>query len=419
MLEKRKKRDWILLSEAYSKQWGHTIYRVTGKKITRRSYVLWSCQTHPNGGTHTFVMEDTKLKEFLKDGILTSSEINDLLETYPGEQFYASRMDNYLKEEKPRTECCREKLHNGRSLSGYAIFENLLASRGLHYKTIYTLLIKSADYVGKHAKVMIKCESHNTIFAYSMQNLNYMTSCPCPQCRTDPNHKNGAVDIVKKRNVGRAGQVVRHASKVKNNNTCLVSNSSFDLHHHHLDGQDYYTETQLLWEYNGICLCGTVHRDYHYNFLKNFSKIAKEYITDASAEAEAETDIFILNDNTKMDITNPDFQLAGAEVSRYTFLEYLRFLIFDIQKKNSTYVNTLNEKMALEYTSMTQVNPLPASLSGNLGKITLEQLEITAIKQFCSEYKGENWGLYRRKDIPYANDQRLWAKVEALYANIT
>jgi hypothetical protein len=119
-----------------------------------------------------------------------------------GEPFYASRMDDYLKLYKiQRTVCCREKLHSTRTLVGFERFEKLLADRGAHYKTKYTLQISAADYKGKHVKHPIKCESHEVTFQYSMQNLNYITSCPCPMCRI--NHKNGSVDIIKRRNAGR------------------------------------------------------------------------------------------------------------------------------------------------------------------------------------------------------------------------
>jgi hypothetical protein len=302
--------------------------------------------------------------------------------------------------------CCREQLHGTRILVGFEIFENLLASRGAHYKTKYTLQISAADYKGKRVKHPIKCESHEITFQYSMQDLNYITSCPCPMCRIDPNHKNGSVDIIKRRNAGRPGQVIRHASRVKAkyNYTCALSHSTFDLQHHHLDGQDFYTETQLLWESNGICLCGTIHRDYHYNFLLNHSIIAKEYSKDTFDPSTpcAEYTIETTNPN------NPDLSLAGAEVSRYTFLEYLKFLKYDIKVRNSFYVNFLNKKMAFEHSS---INPSDSGF-GTLGKITLERLEI-AIQKFCAEYKDQNWKLAGRKDIPYANDRVLWTKVDA------
>lgn len=161
------------------------------------------------------------------------------------------------------------------------------------------------------------------------------------------------------------------------------------------------TETQLLWESNGICLCGTIHRDYHCNFLLNHSIIAKEYSKDTFDAPCAEYTIEITN------LNNPDISLAGAEVSRYTFLEYLRFLKYDIIVKNSSYTNFLNEKMAFEHGS---INPSDSRF-GTLGKITLERLEI-AIQKFCAEYKGQNWRLAGRKDIPYANDGDLWTKVD-------
>ena len=141
--------------------------------------------------------------------------------------------------------------------------------------------------------------------------------------------------------------MIRHASRVKEkyNYACALSNSTFDLQHHHLDGLlfDFYTETQLLWEFNGICLCSTIHRDYHFNFLLNHSIIAKEYSKD------------IFDPSVSMETTNlnnPDLSFAGAEVSRETFLEYLRFLKYDIKVRNSFYLNVLNEKMARALSSI-------------------------------------------------------------------
>jgi hypothetical protein len=58
-------------------------------------------------------------------------------------------------------------------MNGFEIFENLLASRGAHYKTKYTLQISAADYKGKRVKHPIKCESHQRIFQYSMQERSF------------------------------------------------------------------------------------------------------------------------------------------------------------------------------------------------------------------------------------------------------
>jgi hypothetical protein len=175
-----------------------------------------------------------------------------------------------------------------------------------------------------------------------MQDLNYITSCPCPMCRIDPNHKNGSVDIIKRRNAGRPGQVIRHASRVKAkyHSKCALSDSTFDLQHHHLDGQDFYTETQLLWEYTRtiVSICGTIHRDYHYNFLLNHSIIANSYIErnkDNTYNCIYPSTPHIPLKEKEMETTNlnnPDLSLAGAEVSRYTFLEYLRFLKYQSEK---------------------------------------------------------------------------------------
>lgn len=399
--------SWLELVDSEKTKWGHCIYKVTGKP-TRRSFVLWSCTHHPNGGKNVFIEDDSVLKDLKKKNLISSKELDELIQTYPGEQFYASRIDDYLKcytKKQQRMVCCREKLHGTRTLVGFEIFQNLLASRGAHYKTNYTLQIDAADYKGKHVKYPIKCESHDTTFQYSMQDLNYITSCPCPLCRIDPNHKNRSVDIIKRRNTGRPGQVSRHASRVKAkyNYTCALSHSTFDLQSHHLDGQDFYTETQLLWESNGICLCGTIHRDYHFNFLLNHSIIAKEY-----SKNTFHLDLSPpCSESQKTNLNNPDLFLAGAEVSRYTFLEYLKFLKYDIKVKNSSYINVLNKKITLEHGS---INPSDSRF-GTLGKITLERLEI-CIQKFCAEYKGENWRLAERKDIPYANDGNLWTKVD-------
>lgn len=217
-----------------------------------------------------------------------------------------------------------------------------------------------------------------------MQNLNYMTSCPCSMCRIDKNHKNKSVEIVKKRNAGRFGLIRRHSLKVKEKYSfkCAVSNSTFDLHYHHLDGQDFYTKTQNLLEFNGICLCGPIHRDYHFNFLLNYSIIAKYY---------------------KVNSIPP-----GAEVSRYTWLEYLKFFKFDIKVKKSSYINCLNQSCLVEQSKI----PLSDLRFGGYETITLEKLE-KAIQKFCLEYKGQNYKLSEFSDIPYANDLLLWNKVDS------
>lgn len=390
---------------AEAKKWSHRIFLITGEQPSRRSIVIWSCQNHPESGTSVFTSDDKKLEDLRVKGKLSASEIEELLALYPGEPFYASRMEEYLKTySNPRTACCREKLHGDRTVGGYQLLKKLLDERGKHYKTIYTLLIGSNEYKGKHVKCPIKCETHNLIFYYSMQALNYTTSCPCPKCRVEPKHKNACVDIVKKRNAGRPGQVIRHASRVKAkyNNTCALTNSKVLLQHHHVDGQDFYTETQLDWQNNGICLNATVHRDYHHNFLLNHSIISKEYEKDALDPTD------LLSEGlSEMDSSNPDLDLGGAEVSRYTFLEYLRFLIFDIKKNKSSYVNALNKRIVADYSS---ANEEYLHLD-NVGKVTLESLE-NAIEKFSAEYKGENWALACQNDIPYANDRDLWAKVD-------
>jgi hypothetical protein len=378
-MSQNSKKDWWQQLTKESQGWGHVIYKVTGNPINRRSYVIWSCTHHSNEGTGSFKENDARLQDLLKKKRLNLLEIQDLISVYPGMSFYASRMDQYLKETDPRTVCCKAKLHASRKLNGFNIFTDLLKARGAHYKTVYTLQIKAADYCGKLLKYSIKWESHGLLFEYSMQNLNFTTSCPCSQCRIDPNHRNIAVNIIKKRNAGRLGQVIRHASDVKKkyNFTCALSNSSFDLQHHHLDGQDFYTETQLIWQHNGICICATIHRDYHYNFLVNHSVIAKVYSIHLCSNSD-----FLASESS-----NPDISFSGAEVSRYTFLEYLKYLIFDIKYNQSKYVDALNEKIAFDF-KKGFANSSTENF-GRFSKITLDQLEV-ATKKFCAEYKSKN-----------------------------
>ena len=403
--------NWKELVFQEAQKWGHVIYKITGStqggKVSRRSIVFWSCSHHPNSPPNVFLPEDPLLANLPLDKkvAITQEEINELIELYPGEQFYASRMDEYTKRYKktPRTQCCREKLYGDRKEAGYEIFQRLLKSRGKHYNTTYTLLIGADEYNGKRVKYPIQCNAHGITFNYSMQDLTTITSCPCVQCRVDPDHKNVAVEIVKRRNAGRPGQIIRHAQKVKEkyNNQCALSNSTTELQHHHVDGQDFYTETKLLWELNGICLCGIIHRNYHNNFLKNYSVIAKEFGAYTLDVSEISTNVG--NEET----TNPDFPIQGAEVSRYTFVEYLKFLIYDMKFNNSEYVNALNQALMTQYSSA-------EGTQARVGEITLPQLE-EALAAFCAEYKGANWALSTREDIPFANDSSLWMKVDAVW----
>lgn len=301
-------------------------------------------------------------------------------------------MDEYLKlytKNKTRTVCCKEQLKQHRQSEGFFLFKKLLIDRGNHYKTTYTLLIDSKEYKGKHKKYPIRCESHDILFYYSMKDLNYNTSCPCSMCRIDINHKNKSVEIVQKRNNGRPGLIRRHALNVKKKYgfKCALSHSTFDLHYHHLDGQDFYTQLQNSWQHNGICLCSPIHRDYHFNFLLNISLIAKHY------------------DSQSLNLSQ-----WGDEVSRYTFLEYLKFLKFDLKMNNASYVTLLNEKCLAEQSSF----PLSDHRFGVFEKITLKKVE-KAIKKFCCEYKGENWAYHTCTDIPYANDLKLWRKVDFVW----
>jgi hypothetical protein len=427
-----KPRDWYILVDRSVQKWGHVICHITkmkGKNPTRRSLVLWYCYLHPNHGTNVFTADNPKLLELLENyekqkkaeanhepvsgsGVnqkpsISPEEVEDLLLTFPGGFFYASRMEEYLcmSPKKERQNCCLAKVLGERTLFGHGVYSDLLVDRGDHYNTTYTLLTSVAEYQGKHKKCEIRCESHDRTFWYSMQELNTNTSSPCPDCRTDPKHKNVCVPVVKLRNGGRPGQVIRHSSRVKAkyNFRCALSNASFDLqHHHHLDGTDFYTETQLEWNHNGVALCGTVHRDYHSNFLKNKSVIAKEYVNDHLEPTDAPEEY-----SPEIDPFNPDFDRDGAETSRYTYYEYLLFLKHDIQKNNSRYVTNLNEKMKSDHGSIDPSNPK----FGVVGQVTLAGLN-SAIPKYCSEYKGDSWALAYRKDIPYANDKALWAKVE-------
>jgi hypothetical protein len=412
-----KKRDYILDIENQASKWNHTVLKITGPTPVRRSKVLWFCNEHPRDGKNSCSQDDEELKNLREKNKensndpegLSQKDVDDLIQLYSGQRFYSSRMDEYLKERKY---CCSANMYSTRTKEGFDIFKKLLEERGKHYKTKYILLFDENNYKGKRVKHTFKCQAHGISLNYSMQELNTITSCPCPECRKDPNHKNVCVDIVKKRNAGRAGQVIRHATKVKQkyNNTCALSGSTFSLQHHHLDGQDFYEETALNWDANGICLCAAVHRDYHYNFLKTYSIIKNEY---KSYFYQEESDVSEYNEpdeSKELNVeTNPDFYKDGVEVSRYTFLEYLKFLISDIKHNNSTYVNRLNEQIKSLHASLTTSNPS----CGNLGQITLDTLE-TAIAEYCREYKGENWVLSDRTDIPFANDPKLWDKVDAL-----
>lgn len=98
-----------------AKRWNHKIYIITGKNASRRSYVIWSCKNHYESGTHVFTCDNSKLKDLQNKGILSSKEVDNLVCLYPGQPFYASRMDEYLKNyTKIRTTCRRELLHTNR-----------------------------------------------------------------------------------------------------------------------------------------------------------------------------------------------------------------------------------------------------------------------------------------------------------------
>lgn len=55
---------WLELVNLEATKWGHCIYKVTGKP-TRRSFVLWSCTHHPNGGKNVFINEDPEKQQIL------------------------------------------------------------------------------------------------------------------------------------------------------------------------------------------------------------------------------------------------------------------------------------------------------------------------------------------------------------------
>ena len=112
---------------------------------------------------------------------------------------------------------------------------------------------------------------------------------------------------------------------------------------------------------------------------------------------------------TNISYNNPDQSLNGAEVSRYTFLEYFNFLINDIQT-NGSYVTSLNKKMETEHSLLNKSN----SSYGSLGEINLNTLE-KAKEEYVKEYKGSNWALANDINIPFANDTNLWNKVDNLY----
>lgn len=390
-------------------KWSHTICAITGTPPKRRSKVLWFCNNHPSDGTRVFQENDSGLNQLLQENLknnalgLSKEQIEKLILLYPGQQFYMTRVDEYLS--PTRKKCCYYGMLEERKEFGFETFKQLLNERSVHYKTKYKLLFSVETYKGKLEKHRFICVSHNKEVNYSMQDLNYCKSCPCPECRRDPKHKNTSVEIVKRRNEGRFGRVVRHAQRVKDkyNNACALSGSTFDLQHHHLDGQDFYQVTALEWNSNGICLCGTIHRDFHYNFLKNYSIIALTY-TDYSFNEMGD---LIENVSSEKYKNNPDYILTGAEVSRYTFLEYLKFLIFDINSNDSRYVNVLNQKIEKDY-YLFQERTQSSSL---LKYITLETLKI-AIQKYCLEYKGQNWALSSRPDISFANNTDLWKKVD-------
>lgn len=236
-----------------------------------------------------------------------------------------------------------------------------------------------------------------------MKDLNTITSCPCSQCRSSLTNKNISVLIVKRRNGGREGQFIRHAKAVKKKfmNQCFLSNSTFDLHYHHLDGQDYYVETAKNWDAVSICLNATIHRDYHNNFLPNVSKIKKEY-EKTTLPFSPQTPNFVLA--LKGEEARQDFE--GAEVSRYTFLEYLRFLLYEKKSKKSDYIAALEKKMQNDFSRNQNLRK-----PGNIFSFTEEKLSF-AFEQYKKSFQGENWSLASDSTIPFANNQELWKKVE-------
>lgn len=216
-----KNKNWEQQIQEYAIQWNHKIYKITTQngKITRRCLVMWSCQNHPEAGVYKFPENVGIFQNFLIEKNIIESfseeEIFFFVENYKGKTFYATRLDEYLRNSKkqPRTNCCAYGYVLQKKIGGYETFRTLLDRRGAHYNTTYTLLTPQENYKNKNTKCLIKCESHNEIVGYLLVALQGFTSCPCPKCRIDPNHKNRSVDRVRQIN-GRPGQRNRHHKRV-------------------------------------------------------------------------------------------------------------------------------------------------------------------------------------------------------------
>jgi hypothetical protein len=60
-------KDWIKLVEDNASKWGHVILKITDKKPSRRSQVLWFCSKHPFQGTYICQKDNEKLLELLEE----------------------------------------------------------------------------------------------------------------------------------------------------------------------------------------------------------------------------------------------------------------------------------------------------------------------------------------------------------------
>lgn len=198
--------DWAQRVSDYSLKSNHTIFKIT--KLNRRGFVLWNCNVHidnDNRSHKIFKPTQESLMKLVQNNELTQQELNELISKHENKYFYCTRMDQYLKQD--RKSCCEAGDLTSKQSKGFELFSQLLSDRGKHYKTTYNLLLLPQDYQGKYKKYPIRCESHGVTMNYSMQELNYNTSCPCDGCRKDPKHKNVAVPIILLRNSGREGQV--------------------------------------------------------------------------------------------------------------------------------------------------------------------------------------------------------------------
>lgn len=93
-------------------------------------------------------------------------------------------------------------------------------------------------------------------------------------------------------------------------------------------------------------------------------------------------------------------------------------------KKRDYILDIENQASKWNHTVLKITGPTPVRRSKVLwfcnehprdGKNSCSQDDLeTAIEKYCRESKGENWVLADRTDIPFANDTKLWDKVDAL-----